>query len=87
MRSAQRWADDPCCKGDPQAPHFHTPINVGVFHVRWIPQSETVGICGIKCCMMHTFCLHGIIRLESKITLVFFSAFEILIIFHIFIYY
>ena len=56
-------------------PHFHTRfINVCDFKMA---RSKTVGICGIKCCMMHTdFCLHDRIQLGKKTSLVFLSAFE-----------
>ena len=48
--------------------HFHTPINVGDFEVARIPLSKTVGICGIKCCIMHLVFIHD---LEIKLVYIF----------------
>ena len=43
-----------------------------------IPPSETVGICGRKCCMLQTVLLNGNIRPGNKTSLIFFSAFKFL---------
>ena len=76
MPLAQRWADNWSCGG---IHHFHIPINVCGFEVVWIPWSETLGICGIICCIMHTV-LFGNIRDVNK-TRFFFSAFDFFLIF------
>ena len=57
MPPAQRWADNQCYS---RIPHVLTLIHQFEF--------ETVGICGIKCCMLHTifFCDFVIFFVENS---------------------
>ena len=69
---AQHWATCWCCRpsvgqrvsaaGD--SPLFQQRLVMQAL----ITQSETVGICGIKCCIMHTVCVNMAINdMEIKL--------------------
>ena len=50
MPSAQRWADNQCCRCIPSCPDYKTPISGDCFDLT----VQDVGICGIKCCILLT---------------------------------
>ena len=50
MPSAQRWADNQCCRCIPLCPDYKTPISGDCFDLN----VQDVGICGVKCCISLT---------------------------------
>ena len=51
----QRWAGDRCCRDIYQSLTFTHQLMWLPFEMPCIPRSETMGICGIKFCTLHTF--------------------------------
>ena len=50
MLSAQRWADNQCCRCIPPCPDYKTPISGDCFDLT----VQDIGICGVKCCILLT---------------------------------
>ena len=50
MPSAQRWADNQCCRCIPPCPDYKTPISGDCFDIT----VQDVGIRGVKCCILLT---------------------------------
>ena len=84
MQSAQRWADNQCCRCIPSCPDYKTPISSDCFDL----SVQDVGICGVMLCnvlyIAYLFCSHGNIRPEN-ITISLFGALKLL--FYTFFYF
>ena len=50
MPSAQRSADNQCCRYIPSCPDYKTPISSDCLDLT----VQDVGICGVKCCILLT---------------------------------
>ena len=52
MLSAQRWADNQCCRFIPPCPDYKTPISGDCFDLT--VQDVGILLCGVNCCILLT---------------------------------
>ena len=84
MPSAQRWADNQCCRCIPSCPDFKTPISGDCFDLT----VQDVGICGVNCCILVTYFVHMAIYESTWKYTYYFTLFRCLkIVFLTFLYF